>query len=371
MNLSDVYTTYLPWIEAELRAILACPHPDVSRHYGMMGYHMGWLDADLQPAQAPAGKMIRPLLCLLACAAAGGDSWQAVPAAAGLELLHNFSLVHDDIEDKGATRRQRPTVWVLFGKPQACNAGDGMFSLAHLAFHRLAARGVPAPVILDVLRVFDEMCVALTEGQFLDMAFENRQQVTLDEYLAMIRGKTGALLAAAPQIGALIAGAPPAAVDAYRRYGAALGLAFQLQDDVLGIWGDEAVTGKSAAGDILSKKKTLPVLYALAHPAVAAELTARYAGPAFTLGDVPHILALLDAAGARAYAETRVQDAIAEARQAMQAAALVAEPSAHAALGELLGTLFGLATPYPVFGRPLVAKSSSTASTNTSPLTTC
>jgi len=341
LNLSDAYTTYLPWIETELRDILACPRPDVARHYGMMGYHMGWLDADLQPAKAPAGKMIRPLLCLLACAAAGGDPRQVVPTAAGLELVHNFSLIHDDIEDRGVTRHHRPALWTLFGMPQACNAGDAMFSLAHLAIHRLAERGVPARVVLDVLRVFDEMCVALTEGQFLDLAFETRVQVTLDEYLTMIRGKTGALLAAAPQIGALIAGARPAAVEAYRCYGAALGQAFQLQDDILGIWGDEAVTGKSTAGDILSKKKSLPVLYALAHPAVAAEMAARYAGPAFTPDDIPHLLALLDAAGARPYAEARVQEAIAEARQALHVAVPAAEPLAHVALGELLDALVG------------------------------
>ena len=100
----------------------------------MMQYHMGWLDTDLAPASAPSGKRVRPMLCLLACAAAGGDPRQALPAAAGLELLHNFSLIHDDIEDNGLTRRHRPTVWALFGLPLACNAGDAMFSLAHLAF---------------------------------------------------------------------------------------------------------------------------------------------------------------------------------------------------------------------------------------------
>ena len=116
--------------------------PDVGGHYAIMQYHMGWLSTDLEPAQAPSGKRVRPLLCLLACAAAGGDPAKAVPAAAGLELLHNFSLIHDDIEDVSPTRRHRPTAWAVFGMPRACNAGDGMFSLAHAAFQRLPEQGV-------------------------------------------------------------------------------------------------------------------------------------------------------------------------------------------------------------------------------------
>jgi geranylgeranyl diphosphate synthase type I len=341
MKLSQAYATYLPWVEAEMQELLASPEPALARHYGMMQYHMGWLDAELRPTDAPVGKRLRPLLCLLACAAAGGDPGQAVPAAAGLELLHNFSLIHDDIEDDSPTRRHRPTVWKQFGISQALNAGDALFSLAHLALHRLAGRGVPASIALKVLHAFDETCVALTEGQFLDMLFEDRLDVTPAEYFRMTRGKTAALLAAAPYIGALIANATPDAVDAYRRFGAALGLAFQLQDDLLGIWGDEVLTGKSAAGDILSKKKTLPVVYALAHDQVGPELRRLYAGPPFTPADLPGILALLKAAGARAYVEAQVRQATAETHEALRAAKSYAAPEAHALLGELLDSLVG------------------------------
>ena len=140
-----------------------------------------------------------PLLCLLACAAAGGDPAKAVPAAAGLELLHNFSLIHDDIEDVSPTRRHRPTAWAVFGVPRACNAGDGMFSLAHAAFQRLPAQGVHPEIALNALRLFDEMCVRLTEGQYLDMSFEGRLDVSVNDYFGMIAGKTGALLAASPK----------------------------------------------------------------------------------------------------------------------------------------------------------------------------
>ncbi len=343
MNLAQAFATYLPWIEAEMRELLIAPEPAVAGHYGMMQYHLGWLDADLQPAPAPAGKRIRPMLCLLACAAAGGDPQVAVPAAAGLELLHNFSLIHDDIEDTSPTRHHRPTAWMIWGMPQACNAGDGMFSLAHLAFHRLAGRGVPLVVVLQAQRVFAETCRTLTEGQYLDMSFETRLDVTPPDYFRMIAGKTAALLAASPEIGALVAGAKPEVVAAYRRYGAALGQAFQIQDDILGIWGDEALTGKSAASDILSKKKSLPVVYGLSHPDVRDALRALYTGPAFTAGDVARVLALLDAAGARAYAEAQALVATHEAHDALRGAATDGSTSAHRLLGELLDTMMSRA----------------------------
>ncbi len=346
MNLSAAFSLYLPWIETELQEILASPEPGVARHYALMQYHMGWLDDALQPvdANSPAGKRLRPMLCLLTCEAAGGDARAAIPAAAGLELLHNFSLIHDDIEDNSPTRRHRPTLWRLCGVPVACNAGDAMFSLAHLAFHRLSARGLPPDRVLEALRVFGETCVSLTEGQYLDMSFEDRPSVGLAEYDQMIAGKTGALLAAAPHIGALLAGASSEAVGAYRRFGAALGRAFQLQDDVLGIWGDERVTGKSAASDILSKKKSLPVVYALEHAVVGPELRARYAGPAFTPADVPSILGLLQKASARAYVEAQVLAATEEARQALRMTTSAAASEAHRLLEELLDTLVGRAT---------------------------
>jgi geranylgeranyl diphosphate synthase type I len=232
--------------------------------------------------------------------------------------------------------------------PKACNAGDGMFSLAHLAFNRLSGRGLPAATVLRATRVFGETSVALTEGQFLDMAFEQRLDVTPAEYFRMIAGKTGALLAAAPEIGALIALGETSKISetvreriiaVYRQYGAMLGRAFQLQDDLLGIWGDEAATGKSAANDILSKKKSLPVVHALSHPTVGAELKALYAGPAFTLADVPVVLTLLAAAGARDYTAAQVRLATQQARAALTDAEPFAAPEAHRLLGELLDVL--------------------------------
>jgi geranylgeranyl diphosphate synthase, type I len=339
MDLAWANSTYLPWIEDEMRAVVCSGDAQASGHYGMMQYHMGWVDESFGPISAPSGKRIRPLLCLLACGAAGGDPRMALPAAAGLELLHNFSLIHDDIEDHSPTRRQRPTVWRLFGMPQACNAGDGMFSLAHLAFHRLRDFGAQERIVLETLRLFDETCLSLTEGQYLDMAFENRVDVTVGEYFRMTAGKTGALLAASTQIGAVVAGAPADQVRQYHAFGAAMGRAFQLQDDILGIWGDEAITGKSAAGDILSKKKTLPIILALAHPTTGPRMSELYAGPPFEEADVPAILSLLEASGAQSYVEEQIRASICDAQSALSSLQPHAERVFLTILAELLESL--------------------------------
>ncbi len=339
MNLAEAASTYLPHIEAELRSLLEVRTSEAARHYEIMQYHMGWRDHELKPANAPSGKRIRPLLCVLACMDAGGDPTRALPAAAGLELLHNFSLLHDDIEDNSCTRRHRPTAWSLWGVPIACNVGDGMFGLAHLAFFRLLDYGVPQSAVLTALKSFVDMNLALTEGQYQDISFEGQLQVSVDGYYAMISGKTGALLSAASEIGAIIAGATADSVCSYREYGAALGRAFQLQDDILGIWGDEQETGKSAASDILSKKKTLPVVIALNHPDVGKRLRTLYAGPGFMPDDVPAVLSLLDIAGARQATERAVSEATERGHAALQRLSEMGGASTHELLAELLDTL--------------------------------
>ena len=263
MSLRSAFDTYLPLIEAELREILAFPHPQLTSFYGMMQYHLGWVDEGFAPTRDGAGKRLRPMLCLLTYQATGGDPNQALPAAAAIELVHNFSLVHDDIEDRSPLRRGRPTVWKVWGVPQAINVGDALFALAHLAAQRLAERGVPPRRVLTALEILDEACLALTEGQYLDLSFENRMDVDVEQYLTMIRRKTAALFSTAAQLGALVAGSDPESIARYRRFGENLGLAFQIVDDILGILGDPQVTGKPAADDIRQRKKTLPIVCAL------------------------------------------------------------------------------------------------------------
>lgn len=302
VNLKEFAAEWLPAIEAEMRTVLMCPDPNLATHYGMMHYHMGWAGADFEPQSLPAGKRLRPLLCLLACSAVGGNPAQALPAAAGIEILHNFSLVHDDIEDGDEVRRHRPTAWKLWGVPQAINMGDGMYTLAFAAVQRLPAAGVAPATTLTALNRFTSACVALTEGQHLDMSFEERDNVTVDEYLRMIQGKTAALVGASVAIGAQIGGASPAQDEALQQFGQAIGLAFQIQDDILGIWGDPEVTGKAAGNDILRKKKSFPLLHALNHPTVGPRFAALMAGE-ITAAQLPSALALLEEAGTRAYTE--------------------------------------------------------------------
>ena len=173
MSLKNTFEEYLPLIKAELREALALCHPQLTSFYGMMQYHLGWVDEDFAPTEGGAGKHLRPILCLLSCRATGGNPSQAVPAAAAIELVHNFSLVHDDIEDKSHLRRSRPTVWKVWGVPQAINAGDGLSVLAHLVVQRLADRGIPPRRVLAALETLDNACLALTEGQYLDLSFED------------------------------------------------------------------------------------------------------------------------------------------------------------------------------------------------------
>lgn len=263
---------WLPRLEDEMRAVLATRHPVQANHYAMMHYHMGWADESLRPRALAAGKRIRPLLCLLACEAVGGNPVEALPAAAAIEILHNFSLVHDDIEDGDETRRHRPTLWALWGVPQAINVGDGMFALAFAALLRSvetgSAGGAPSAAggngrALAALDRFSRICIDLTEGQHLDMSFEEREDVNVAEYLHMIAGKTAALIAGSTSLGALFGGATKQETECLHRFGYNMGMAFQIQDDILGIWGDPQVTGKPAGNDVLRRKKSLPLLYGL------------------------------------------------------------------------------------------------------------
>ncbi|HNU05196.1 MAG TPA: polyprenyl synthetase family protein [Anaerolineae bacterium] len=320
--IQDHFARYLPLIEAEMRRVIGDAPGVYAGHYGMLRYHMGWVDAQMQPAAVNGGKRIRPVLCLLACEAVGGAGDHALPAAAAVELLHNFSLIHDDVEDDSPTRRHRPTVWALWGAPQAINAGDAMFTLARLALHRLSACSVAPATALEASRIFDHACLRLTEGQYLDMSFESRLDVTVDEYLTMIGGKTAALLGASLELGALLGGADEAGRGHLADFGRSLGLAFQMQDDILGIWGDEVITGKSAASDILTRKKSLPVVYALENPRVGGELRARYARP-IGAEDVPAVLELLAEAGAREYTAQAAQVAHRAALAALEASGVL------------------------------------------------
>lgn len=243
----------------------------------MVYYHLGWTEGEVR------GKRLRPLLTLLVCDATGGNWHSALPAAVSVELIHNFSLIHDDIEDGSETRRGRPTLWKRWGMPQALNTGDSLLILSQAAGHQLLDRAVKATTTLEVLQALDAACLRLTIGQHLDLAFEEQDEVSEEAYLTMIGGKTSSLLATATSVGAQIAEAEPALVQTYREFGHHLGMAFQVQDDVLGIWGEPAKTGKPTGDDLRARKKTLPVIHGLERSAEFRELWSRGEGNGDTL----------------------------------------------------------------------------------------
>jgi len=290
--------TLLPPIEDELRRQIArLDEPRYTVFHEMLTYHMGWSGPGAGPEAT--GKRIRPLLVLLCAAGAGGDWRAALPAGAAVELVHNFSLVHDDVQDKSDTRRGRPTIWARWGVPMAINVGDALFVIANQAMSDLSV-SYPDAIVLAAEKVLMQTCQDLTKGQFLDMSYETDDDVSLEDYWPMIAGKTAALLSTCCQIGALLGGVDESAVEAYRSFGHALGMAFQAQDDILGIWGDAAITGKSSESDLVSGKKSLPTLYGLSRK---GEFAQRWGQGPITPGEVPALAETLAREGARSFAQ--------------------------------------------------------------------
>lgn len=242
-------------VDPALRAAVATLPRSIRR---MAGYHLGWLNADGSPAGGDAGKAIRPALVLATVQALGGPAEPAIQAATAVELVHNFSLLHDDVIDHDPTRRHRPTAWTVFGTANAIVAGDAMQALAL----RILAED-PHPAAPGAVARLASCVIELCDGQHADCSFEHRSDVSLNECLSMAESKTGALLGCACAIGALYAGADESAVEAMDAFGRQVGLAFQLIDDLIGIWGDPDVTGKPVGADLAARKKSLPVVAAL------------------------------------------------------------------------------------------------------------
>ena len=326
MPLQQLSRVFLPAIEAELeRTVDLADGLGMEEFHLMQAYHLGWRGEDSGPEAS--GKRIRPQLVLLATGAsqavgAGNESplsddWRkGLPAAAAIELIHNFSLIHDDIQDNSPLRRGRPTVWKKWGIPQAINAGDTMYALAFIALHRLEETCGPS-IAMEAYQLLLQAILKLTQGQYLDISYEGRQDLTLDDYWPMVSGKTAALLAACTEMGALIGGASQPDRTAYRLFGFSLGLAFQAQDDLLGIWGDEALTGKSADSDLVEGKKSLPVLFALEQGGAFAR---RWRHGPLMAAEVPELARQLEAEGARAYTQEKANQLTGQALDALEQA---------------------------------------------------
>jgi geranylgeranyl diphosphate synthase type I len=306
--------------EAEILRLVGDHDDSTAGAYEMIRYHLG-----LDGSGAPSGKRVRPLLGLLAYASIAGDHAAALPGAAAVELGHNFSLVHDDIEDGDRERRHRPTLWARYGVAQAINAGDMLFSLSRIALHRLSELGFSDRKVLRLMRLYDETCVALCEGQYIDIATSESDEVmSVELYFDMIGRKTAALNAASIEAGALLATDDDEVVARYRGFGWALGLAFQLNDDLLGIWGAEQATGKEPT-DIARHKKTLPVIYAFEHagPDDRDRLTELYGLTDPTASDVGEIMAILERSGAHDFTRTEARRYRDEALAELEAAGVV------------------------------------------------
>ncbi|MCF3133531.1 family 2 encapsulin nanocompartment cargo protein polyprenyl transferase [Streptomyces olivochromogenes] len=298
-------------VDPELRAAIESL-PGSMRRVAL--YHFGWQHADGSPAAGNAGKAIRPALVLSAAAALGGPgaSASAVRAAAAVELVHNFTLLHDDVMDRDTSRRHRPTAWTVFGDADAILGGDALQALALrlLAEDPHPASGAAAARLADCV-------VELCAGQHADTAMEKRApaEVTLDEVLAMAEAKTGALLGCACALGGLYAGASEDEVAALDGFGRQAGLAFQLIDDVIGIWGDPSRTGKPAGADLAARKKSLPVVAALVSGSPAAVELAELYGRPYEEKDLERTALAVERAGGRDWAQAQAADRMARAMQ--------------------------------------------------------
>lgn len=294
-------------VDPALRTAVGTLPPSMRR---VSGYHLGWIDEHGAPVAAPAGKALRPALVLLSAVATGGSAREAVPAAVAVELVHNFSLLHDDVMDGDATRRHRPTAWRLFGVGAAILAGDALLTLA---LDVLGTSGHPDTG--QGMRMLSAAVQDLVEGQSADMAFEQRDDVGLGECERMAAGKTAALMGCATALGALFGGADAERVQRMRSFGQQLGLAFQHVDDLLGIWGDPAVTGKPVYSDLRNRKKSLPVVFSLGTDTAAGrELAALYgrAEPP-AAAELQHAAALVESAGGRAWSQAEADGLLAGA----------------------------------------------------------
>lgn len=287
-------------------------------------YHMGWRLSDLTlvtGARPSLGKRMRPRLAMLVTAGLGVDPVWAAPIAAAIELLHNFTLVHDDIQDKSHLRRHRPTVWSLWGEAQAINVGDALFAASHLALYMVADRPETASLLAQVARSFDRTTLAIVGGQTLDIENEGDPTVTPERYLRTITGKTSAIVEFSAWAGGLVAGASDTQLGALAEFGLSTGLAFQIRDDLLGIWGTERETGKTPADDLRRRKQTLPILELrrVVDTSDRAQLAAFDLSEPASETEVETLLGLLERYDIRTYVETEIRAYHARASAALAA----------------------------------------------------
>jgi geranylgeranyl diphosphate synthase type I len=317
---------------------------------GQMQYHLGWVDQQFRSTAGHPGKLLRPKLLLLSYELASALSQPsssdvpilslqpALPAAAAVELAHNFTLLHDDIQDGDVERRHRPTVWSVWGIPQAILVGDALFAMARIHLWKVLDEGVEPATALRLAKLFDVALLRLTEGQHLDMSFEQQRQISLSSYEEMISRKTASLMGCATEMGALLGTHDQTMINSMARFGHALGLAFQVRDDIQGIWATEAESGKLPAGDIYRRKKSLPILHAFqyAQPTDQQTIVKIYTQDApITREQAQDLLAILARTQTRQYCTQFLVQLCQQARSALAQIAPICNPLATRAHTDL------------------------------------
>ena len=333
-------------LEQEIETSLGALNGTAPLMLTMARYHLGLTDPSGEPTphetrQAVQGKRIRPLLAMLAAEAVGGDGAHAAPLAAAIELLHNFTLIHDDIQDRSPNRRHRPTVWRIWGNAQAINAGDALFAASQLALLHTRSRGIDADIVLGLLEQFNATTIDIVRGQVQDLDNEGRPDITPDDYLTMIHGKTAAIVRFSAWAGAMIGGAPEPVAHRFAEVGEAIGMGFQLRDDMLGIWSPVEETGKDAADDIRRRKQSLPILILRnrASEEDSERLTSLFKQEEINPEGVDEILAVLDKYDVRSAMMEQVERAHEQAISALKAAVNDQQNPAIDALNQLITQL--------------------------------
>lgn len=321
MNISGASRseTWQSALEAELRDCFAGREGFL---YNLLRYQLGWVDQEGQPEPERPRESFHALLALAAGEAVGGDYGPALPAAAAVELVYNFALVHNKVQAGWAGQRDaaaRPSIWWIWGPAQAINAGDGLHALGRAAMLSLGDRGLDAEGALAAVELLDRACLALCEGQYMDLQFQERLLVTIPEYRDMIGRKTGALTGCAAAAGALAVEGDAAVAARFREWGGKLGMAWQISQDIADFWGERG--DGMTASNVLNKKKSLPLLYTLEVGSTAAkrELGGIYMKRVLEPADMGRVVEIMEEVEARAYAERAAGELVEEARAELDA----------------------------------------------------
>ncbi len=316
---------YRAALDGELREVFSSRQGFL---YDLLRYHLGWTDRQGLSEDNPRPPSLPALLSLVCCEALTGDFRLALPAAAGVDLVYNFTLVHGDVQTARPEAQDRPSVWWVWGPAQAINAGDGLHALGRITTMGLSQKGVPPERVLQAVQLLDRACLSLCEGQYLDLEFQDRMVVTTAAYFDMIARKAGALTGCSAESGALAAGADADVCARFGEMGRKLGMAWQLSRDIADLWGGKS-DGMTAA-NVLGKKKSLPLIHAMETSTVAVkrELGAIYAKRVLQPEDVANLLDVLDRCDARSVSERKAEELASEALESLDSLGLPDEASA-------------------------------------------